>query len=143
MFYVTSICNNLVTVIDTDDQVKESYMANELENFNVDIEGFINANEFYVVRPYSVVRDLFKDYDYKNALKFMMNEDIELRFRSKGKIRVTNRAIEIHRRGKNSYSFFDENRRYYSGLDFSEICDRISWYFNSNILTGIRKIERR
>lgn len=138
MFYVSAINNNIITVTDSSDNVAENYTVQQLSiiSKNVDIEGFDDENNIYVVSLLSTVCSYFNSGDFGKGLKYMGRYGLGLNFKSKPKSNndgtyfVSNKCIRVYRNGIDSYSYYDENNRYKSGYTFADMIDIVGWYYS-------------
>lgn len=141
MFYIDSKkSDGTYGVIDTKDNIKEFYTEKQLRSFGVDIFGLYDDCIFVSGTP-NLISYLCRNGRYKDMIKRMpLYYTFTIRFKSrptKGEMSfVSNYVIEIRRSDENTYSLFDENRRYRT-LDEVSLVNTVSWYFNNNILSDI------
>lgn len=145
MFYISAINKDILDVTDTTDNVTEKYTVNQVDNISksIYIEGFIDKENIFVIKPLSDVVRFFNYGDYEKGLRYMSNQGFELLFRGKkvdngdGTAFVQNRGIKIYRNNF-SYSYYDENNRYRSGLSIADMSDFLQWYYSYNTLTMVK-----
>ena len=145
MFYVSAINGDILDITDTTDNVTERYSISLVNTIakTVDIEGYIDKENIFVVKPLSEVLRFFNYGEYEKGLRYMSNQGFELLFRGKkvsngdGTAFVQNRGIRIYR-SNFSYSYYDENNRYRSGLSIADMSDFLNWYYSYNTLTMVK-----
>lgn len=151
MFYISSKNGEQYGVTDTDDNVEDLFTRDELFNLvekqNIEIDGVDTSSHIIcIVKPVRETARLFRQGKVHLAVSTMSieNNSVGIRFKSKptsGEMKfVSNKCINIARRGVNDYSFdLGNSKSYRSGLTLDDILMTIESLFKGWTITETKE----